>query len=154
MSIISLVSGVCSLSLSCWIVFPIAMKELYRSKVSKGSGSWRRQRERERGMQNVIPWAHTEKLWDFYNQPNSYWLLYLLEEVFKDRGDVMWWELREVHLFFLCLKGLAELLDTRLGPTHTIHPLREWQKQKAFIQPSLTHNLFFFCCSTFWSLHR
>lgn len=51
----------------------------------------------------------------------------------KDRGDVMWWEVREVHLLFLCFKGMAELLYARLGPTHTIHTLTEMIIRSLFI---------------------
>lgn len=40
-SMISLVSGEGSLSHRCWMVFPTAMKSLYRSNVSNGSGSWK-----------------------------------------------------------------------------------------------------------------
>lgn len=62
-------------------------------------------------------------------------LLYLLEEVFKDGGDVMRWEVREVHLLLLHLKGLTDLLDARFGPTHTIHPLRGKTKKT----PKVSH---------------
>lgn len=42
MSFVSLVSAEGSLSLWCWMAFPTEMKSLYRSKVNRGSGSWRR----------------------------------------------------------------------------------------------------------------
>lgn len=71
------------------------------------------------------------------------WLLYLLEEVLKDGGDVMRREVREVHLLLLHLKGLTELLDARLGPAHTIYPLREKQKQKTLNTKQNTQQSFF-----------
>ena len=42
----------------------------------------------------------------------------------------MWRILRQVHLFLLCFKGLAKLLDPWLGPANTIHALRQRPEQR------------------------
>lgn len=48
--------------------------------------------------------------------------------MFKDGGDIVRREVRQVHLLFLRLKGLAELLDAWFGATHTIDALRKKQR--------------------------